>query len=189
MCFKNKALSILLLVASASLVSCEQKIPFNSEYISHGFDFPVGKPNAHGYYNAQGFGKNKHLGEDWNGAGGGNTDLGDPIYSIADGYVKNAKNGGTGWGNVLRIVHTLKNGKQYESLYAHCDKILVKKNTWVRKGQKIGTIGNVNGKYLAHLHFEIRNDINMGIFRGYSSNTQGYLNPTKFINANRNVSK
>ncbi len=26
-----------------------------------------------GYYNAQVFGKNNHLGDDWNGVGGGNT--------------------------------------------------------------------------------------------------------------------
>jgi len=47
------------------------------------FDFPVGRPDAKGYYNAQGFGKNAHLGDDWNGTGGGNSDLGDPIYEEA----------------------------------------------------------------------------------------------------------
>ncbi|WP_240642318.1 hypothetical protein [Nonlabens xiamenensis] len=28
------------------------------------FDFPVGKPEAKGYYNAQAFGVNDHLGDD-----------------------------------------------------------------------------------------------------------------------------
>jgi len=46
------------------------------------FDFPVGKPDAKGYYNAQIFGKNNHLGDDWNGANGGNSDLGEPIYAV-----------------------------------------------------------------------------------------------------------
>ena len=41
--------------------------------VSDGFDFPVGPPDAKGYYDAQSFGKNRHLGSDWNGVGGGNT--------------------------------------------------------------------------------------------------------------------
>ncbi len=179
--------SIYLIIVMLILVGCQEKIPINLAYDSDGFDFPVGSPDAKGYYNAQGFTRNNHLGEDWNGVGGGNSDLRDPIYAISDGYVKYAKKGGEGWGNVIRIVHTLPNGKQYESLYAHCDKILVKKKTWVRKGQKIGTIGNVNGKYLAHLHFEIRDDIHMGIGKGYSKKTNGYLNPTKFIKKHRSL--
>ena len=67
-------------------------IQFTSE-----FDFPVGKPDAVGYYNVQEFAENDHLGEDWNGVRGGNTDLGDPIYSIANGYVSFAENIGGGW--------------------------------------------------------------------------------------------
>ena len=57
------------------------------ELIANGFDFPVGKPDAKGYYNAQPFGKNTHLGDDWNGLRGGDSDLGDPIYNIAHGKV------------------------------------------------------------------------------------------------------
>ena len=55
--------------------------------IANHFDFPVGKPDAKGYYNAQAFGKNNHLGDDWNAVTGGNSDLGDPIYAIANGKV------------------------------------------------------------------------------------------------------
>lgn len=180
--------SILYLVL-VLVVSCNERIPINPDYNAYGFDFPVGKPDAKGYRDVQPFGKNNHLGSDWNGENGGNSDLGDPIYAISDGFVTYAKKGGDGWGNVIRIVHTLPNGKQYESLYAHCLKIVIKNNTWVRKGQLIGTIGNVTGKYLAHLHFEIRDDINMGIGKGYSKNAKGYLNPTKFIKAHRKISK
>ena len=71
------------------------------------FDFPVGKPNADGYYNAQSFGENSHLGDDWNATTGGNTDLEDPIYSIGVGKVVFAKDLAGGWGNVVRIVHHL----------------------------------------------------------------------------------
>lgn len=157
----------------------------DTTYISKGFDFPVGKPNANGYYNAQKFKENDHLGDDWNGVGGGNTDLGDPIYAISNGYIGEVKDYKGGWGNVIRIVH-LHNGNLYESLYAHCDSILVSSERFIKKGEQIATIGNCNGTYLAHLHLEIRNEIGLDIGRGYSTNTYGYLDPTDFINKNRN---
>lgn len=80
------------------------------QYIADGFDYPVGKPNAKGYYNAQPFGKNDHLGDDWNGVGGGNTDKGDPIFSMAHGYVTQSINFYGGWGKVVRIVHAFPSG-------------------------------------------------------------------------------
>lgn len=153
-------------------------------YISNGFDFPVGKPDATGYYNAQKFQDNNHLGDDWNGIGGGNSDLGDPIYAIANGYISETKDYEGGWGNVVRIVH-LFNNQLYESLYAHCDSIKVKSNRFIKKGEQIATIGNCNGAYYAHLHLEIRDSVNLDIGRGYSTNTTGYLNPTEFIKNNR----
>uniref|UniRef100_UPI00261ABD6E M23 family metallopeptidase n=1 Tax=uncultured Psychroserpens sp. TaxID=255436 RepID=UPI00261ABD6E len=70
-------------------------------------------------------------------------------------------------------------------LYAHCDTILVKEKQWIKKGTKIGTIGNVDGQYLAHLHLEIRNNLELPIGAGYSEVTDGYLNPTEFIKENR----
>lgn len=158
---------------------------YDSLYIAKSFDFPVGKPDAQGYYNAQKFQEEMHLGDDWNAVTGGNTDLGDPIYAIANGYVKFAKDHGSGWGNVIRVIHKTPNGKMIESLYAHCDTILVQEKQYVKKGQQIGTIGTANGAYLAHLHFEIRDYINLPIGPGYSNNTKGYLDPTKFINDNR----
>lgn len=156
----------------------------SSNYITDGFDFPVGKPNAKGYYNAQPFGKNNHLGDDWNATTGGNSDLGDPIYSIANGYIVFAKDIKGGWGKVVRIIHKTPNHTFYESLYAHCDSILVKEGTYIKKGEQIATIGNAGGIYYAHLHLEIRDSINMPIGGGYSANTQGYLDPTIFIEKN-----
>jgi murein DD-endopeptidase MepM/ murein hydrolase activator NlpD len=156
----------------------------NPNFIANGFDFPVGKPEARGYYNAQKFGKNNHLGDDWNGVGGGNSDLGDPIYSVANGYVSEVKDYEGGWGNVAQIVHYYNN-KLYRSLYAHCDSIIIKEGDFVKKGEQIATIGNCNGAYYAHLHLEIRDSINLDIGGGYSSDTAGYLDPTLFIKNNR----
>ncbi len=162
----------------------QDTLTYTPDYIAFDFDFPVGKPNARGYYNAQKFKENNHLGDDWNSVKGGNSDLGDPIYTIANGYIKFAKNIGGGWGNVIRINHKLSNGKVIESLYAHCDTIVVKQGQWVKKGTQIGTIGNADGQYLAHLHLEIRDDIYLPIGGGYSKDTKGYLDPTKFIKEN-----
>ena len=162
----------------------------NKSHISHGFDFPVGKPNAEGYYNALKFREKSHLGEDWNGLKGGNSDFDDPIYSISNGLVVSAEDLGGGWGNVIRIVHKLKNNKYayVESLYAHCSKTLVKKGDFVRKGDLIGKIGNANGKYLAHLHFEIRSKPGQSVGFGYAKIAEDYyISPTNFISINRKI--
>src|SRR6266852_7629106 len=75
------------------------------------FDFPLGNENGAMAYNAQHFTENKHLGDDLNGIGGENSDLGDPIYAIADGRVLLARDGGPGWGNVVIVLHAyIENG-------------------------------------------------------------------------------
>src|SRR4029077_17108340 len=92
------------------------------------FDFPLGSENGAMAYNAQPFTENPHLGDDLNGIGGENSDLGDPIYAIADGRVLLAREEGPGWGNVIIILHAYReNGKrQYvESFYGHVQTILV----------------------------------------------------------------
>jgi murein DD-endopeptidase MepM/ murein hydrolase activator NlpD len=163
------------------------EIIFDSEgaKTADSFQMPVGPPNGKGYYNAQGFGKNDHLGDDWNGVGGGNSDLGDPIYPIGNGYVGQAYDAGPGWGNVVRVVHRLADGSFVESLYAHLDTIHVKKGQWIGIGAQIGTIGNADGAYWAHLHLEIRSKPKMPLGGGYSLNQDGYLDPTSFIDAHQ----
>ena len=44
---------------------------FTTTRLADGFDYPVGKPDGEGYYIFRGFSPNGHLGEDWNGNGGG----------------------------------------------------------------------------------------------------------------------
>lgn len=165
------------------LVSIQTNADLNK--IATSFDYPVGKPDAKGYYNAQPFGTNDHLGDDWNANTGGNSDLGHPIYSVANGKVVFAEDVFGGWGKVIRIVHVLADSSIVESLYAHCDEIIVTPNQWVSKGEKIGTIGDAHGQYYAHLHFEMRSQIGLPIGGGYGSKTTGYLNPTKFIQQHR----
>ena len=155
---------------------------------SDGFDFPVGPPDGKGYYNAQVFTKNDHLGDDWNGVGGGNTDLGDPVYSVANGIVVFAEDWGGGWGNVVRVWHnlgTLEAPELVESLYGHLDTIMVDLGDTLSRGEQLGTIGDAHGNYYAHLHLEIRDSIDLPIGGGYDSDTLGWRNPTQFIRANR----
>ena len=154
-------------------------------YIADGFDFPLGSPNGKGYYVAQGFGINTHLGEDWNAVTGGNTDLGDTIYSVAHGYVRFAADPGGRWGNTIRMIHRLEDGEMIESLYAHCQKMFVSQGEWVERGRSIGTVGTANGNFLAHLHLEFRKDLSLPMRSGYSRYRRGYLSPREFIKAHR----
>lgn len=165
----------------------------NRDYMSDGFDFPVGRPNASHYYKARKYREFNHLGEDWNAVTGGNTDLGDPIYVIGNGlvtYAEDVDQGARGWGKVIRIVHCMKKGNKYqlvESLYAHLDEIYVSKGQWLKRGDLIGTIGTANGQYLAHLHLEIRSDVLMLLGAAYGDDSKGYLYPTEFIQNNRPI--
>lgn len=165
--------------------------------IADGFDFPVGKPDASGYYKARGLRLRSptHFGEDWNGRGGGNSDLGDPVYSIANGIVTFAHNVRQGWGNVAIIRHAYRDpasGKVrfVDSLYGHLDKMTVKTGQSITRGEQIGTIGTNYGMYPAHLHFEIRHNINIGMYRSkVASNYTNWADPTQFITKYRRLNR
>lgn len=161
---------------------------FNPQYVADGFDFPVGKPDAVDYYLARKFGQKRHLGEDWNGKGGGNTDLGDPVYSTANGLVTFVDDICCGWGKVIRVAHRMPGQQQYkyvESIYAHLKDVHVKTGDFVNRGDQIGSIGTANGKYAAHLHLELRDFVNMALGPGYSDDQFGFLDPSSFINTYR----
>src|SRR5438552_8274588 len=141
------------------------------------FDFPLGSENGALAYNAQRFTENHHLGDDLNGIGGENSDLGDPVYAVADGRVLLARNGGPGWGNVIIVLHAyIDNGasgsratstgkpemvdepggksvngerKYVQSYYGHVETMLVHAGEDVRRGQQIATVGTADGRYLA----------------------------------------
>jgi Peptidase family M23 len=152
------------------------------------FDFPLGSENGAMSYNAQRFTENHHLGDDLNGIGGENSDLGDPIYAIADGRVLLARDGGPGWGNVIIVLHAyMENGerKYVQSYYGHVESMLVRPGEDVGRGQQIATVGTAGGRYFAHLHFEMREFVTPFIGAGYRENTRGWLDPTGFIAAHR----
>lgn len=163
--------------------------------IAQTFAYPIGKTETvtqakdkkDEWYNAQDFTRNNHLGEDWNKNSGGNTDCGEPVYAAADGRVVYAENAGEGWGNVLIIEHNLPNGERVQTLYGHLEKIL-KTSGEVKKREQIGTIGNADGRYLCHLHFELREEscpMWNEAGAGYSAERNGWLDPSDFIDKRR----
>lgn len=152
------------------------------------FDFPLGTEHGAMAYNAQPFTQNLHLGDDLNGIGGENSDLGDPVFAVADGQVLVAREGGPGWGNVIIVLHAYReNGVRHyvQSFYGHVQTMLVAPNDRVRRGQQIATVGTGGGKYLAHLHFEMREFITSFIGAGYRKDTRGWLDPSAFLEAHR----
>jgi hypothetical protein len=159
--------------------------------MSDGFDFPVGKPDGEGYYKARGYRANGHLGEDWNGKRGGDSDLGDPVCACANGLVLMAENFGHGWGNVVILRHVYEEDGQrkfVDSLYGHLDRIQIRYGQHVRRGQQIGTIGTGGGLYEAHLHFEMRKELRVGMARHrFPRDDRTYWNPTDFITAHRKL--
>jgi len=165
--------------------------------LADGFDFPVGKPDAKKYYKARGMRLRSpvHFGEDWNGTGGGDTDLHDPIYSIANGIVTFAYDIKGGWGRVIIVRHAFRDPKTgkikyVDSLYGHNRKMLVKKGDYVTRGQQIATMGNNRGMYPAHLHFEIRHNLSVGMQRTSVEKTlTNWADPTAFIKKYRKLKK
>jgi len=180
-------LLLLTLLVSAALSRAEEA----ATLMADGFDFPVGKPDAEEYYKSRGYRPNGHLGEDWNGKRGGDTDLGDPVWSCANGLVVYAENFGHGWGNVVIVRHVYEERGQRkfaDSLYGHLDRILCRMGQHVRRGQQLGTIGTGGGRYDAHLHFEIRKELRVGMARHrFPRDERVYWDPTTFIAARRKI--
>lgn len=179
------------LVAAGPVESRAQA--FTTTRLADGFDYPVGKPDGEGYYIFRGFSPNGHLGEDWNGNGGGDTDEGDPVYSIAHGVVVFSEDYKRGWGNVVIVRHAYResNGQIafVDSLYGHLKVRSVQLGQQVTRGQLVGTIGcGPYRMYAAHLHFEIRKDLRVGMRRElYPRTYQTYHVPKQFTDARRNL--
>lgn len=189
-----RKLTALLAVAWAICLPALAEIKIN---VADGFDFPVGKPNAEGYYKARGLRlrEPRHYGEDWNGRAGGDKDLGDPVYAIADGIVTFAHDVRQGWGNVVLTRHAYRDPASgqirfIDTLNGHLNEMMVKDGQMIKRGQQIGTIGNNRGMYPAHLHFEMRHNLAIGMDRnGSPADMTNWADPTDFINKHRQLNR
>lgn len=99
-----------------------------------------------------------HLGEDWNKKD--YNDFGKPVLSPAYGLVYKIDLGShQDWGQVLQLKHPMPDGSVVYSVYAHLETIdqkILEGKEEIHQGDPIGTIGDADGEYSPHLHFEIR---------------------------------
>lgn len=110
--------------------------PVDSDHITNSFGDRT-KPGGEGVVT--------HTGVDIGG-----MEKGTPVYAAGKGTVKEAGFNATD-GNFVRIDH----GNGRETLYAHCEKLLVKTGDAVELGQTIATVGSTGLSTGPHLHFEV----------------------------------
>jgi murein DD-endopeptidase MepM/ murein hydrolase activator NlpD len=96
-----------------------------------------------------------------------------------------------GWGNVMIVRHSFREGgtvKTIDALYAHLDKLLAHRGQAVARGQQIATMGTAHGLYDAHLHLEVRKNIEVGMSRtAFARDFSNYYDPSQFILAHRRL--
>ncbi|MBO7616573.1 MAG: M23 family metallopeptidase [Bacteroidales bacterium] len=81
--------------------------------------------------------------------------LGTETYATGDGVVADVERNEWGYGNMVVIDH----GYGYKTRYAHLQKAAVRKGQKVKRGQKIGYIGDSGKTTGVHLHYEVlKND-------------------------------
>jgi murein DD-endopeptidase MepM/ murein hydrolase activator NlpD len=158
------------------------------------FDTPLRPPDGAGAFVSHGFGENGDLGESWTTAKG-DAARGEPVYSIADGWVSVAQDFETAFGKAVFICYRLPAGRwppYVEVMYAEMDSIDVKAGDFVKRGQKIGTVGDGDGTYSiakggtgASLRWEVRQNVGVGVGAGYDPNATGWFGPSDFITAHR----
>jgi murein DD-endopeptidase MepM/ murein hydrolase activator NlpD len=165
------------------------EVPIQNDRVpmADGFDFPVGAPDGEGYHLDRQFIAGAQPGERWNGNGGGDSDLGDPVFSIGAGLVIFANDAKRGWGNVVIIRHkyidTDGTPRMVDSLYGMLNEIKVREGELVERGFQIGTIGQgPHQMYSAHLYIEIRKNIEILMNRpAFAKTLENYHVPSRFI--------
>ncbi len=155
-----------------------------------GFQSPCGTANGAFVYDAQPFNTlnekrgGHHTGSDLNGIGGEDTDLGLPVNAAARGLVVYCGEPSPEWGKVVVLAHRIPGDSRIiQTLYAHLDKSIVHLGQFISRGEPVGTVGNANGNYKAHLHFEaISSFCTEAGQPAYSpSGTMNRLDPQKLI--------
>ncbi len=98
------------------------------------------------------------------------THRGTPVYATADGIVKFTGYNG-GYGKMIILNH--KYG--FETRYGHLNKIVVRRGQFVKRGEKIGEVGNTGLSTAPHLHYEV-------LFHGKHLNPAHYFFDDQILN-------
>jgi murein DD-endopeptidase MepM/ murein hydrolase activator NlpD len=117
------------------------------------------------------------------------------VYAIGDGTVTYAQIYSTQvWGAIIVIDHGLVDNKPCFSRYAHVESILVAKNQVVHAGDQIASVGNGEGLFPYHLHFDISLTTRLrdkpGDWPGTNLGqvTLNYVNPKEWLQARMGAS-
>jgi murein DD-endopeptidase MepM/ murein hydrolase activator NlpD len=119
------------------------------------------------------YGESRHPGNDFD------VPEGTPIIATADGVVKKIKtpcpNKPYCGGLYLQINHVDGHSRKklFIALYAHLQRVLVKKNETIKRGQLIGLSGSSNNGY-AHLHFGLIQPGGRGILHSETFDPANY---------------
>jgi hypothetical protein len=114
---------------------------------------------------------------------------GTTIKAVRDGTVKYAGSFGAGWGNVVFVLHTAKDGSQFVVEYGHIDIASgISAGTTISTGQKVGTVYNMTD---SHLHLGVRPgtsypSTNWGMMPCTSDGsrpTNGFVDPLPYLAA------
>jgi murein DD-endopeptidase MepM/ murein hydrolase activator NlpD len=144
------------------------------KYLADGYDSPVGTSAERAsskiwpgeWFDATGFdklyrigssGEAYHTGADLNlNEPYWDADAHSPIYAAASGIVTFADRM-PGWGNLIVIRHDplLTTGQVVYGRYAHVENIRVRPGDRVVRGQQICKVGNAEGIFAYHLHFDL----------------------------------
>jgi len=163
-------------------------LPATDEFVT-----PLRPPDGDGAVVSLPFMEAGHLGEDWTTAKG-DAALGEPVYSVGDGWVSVAQDFQNAWGKVIFICYRLPEGRWppfVEVMYAQLNSMDVQAGQFVKRGQRIGTVGNAGGIYSvangagAHLHWEVRQTVGLGLGFGFNTKRDGWLEPSQFLAAHR----
>jgi murein DD-endopeptidase MepM/ murein hydrolase activator NlpD len=180
--------------------------------IAYAFDWPVGPPSEgvaldreqlseNNWYVSVKFreqynGKAPHAGVDISQPG--DSDLGQPVFAIADGVVKAIRqptNEGDApcrsdpWNGIVLIEYHPQGGSAVYSQSAHLRNLKVHEGDPVSIHQQIGEIGpKPYGSTGVHLHFEMRTNADIGISEDpYRYDNPGYIDPIDFIKNHRHL--
>ncbi len=143
-------------------------------FLADGFDPPIGIPAERqgaavwpgDWFDATGFAARYRVGTPYEAYHTGadlnlnkpqwDADAHTPVYAAAHGVVTHAARI-PGWGNVIVIRHDplITDGRVLYARYAHVENVRVQVGQRVVRGEQIASVGNAEGTYPYHLHYDL----------------------------------